>query len=470
MTSSEKMRRSENRFTSMCVTWLLVVAGTCICAVHAAETAWKAGAADVLITPTSQMWMAGYASRTKPAEGKETELHAKALAIEDASGTRLVMVTLDLIGIPRTLRKQLEVRCAQSYALPPAGLLLNASHTHSGPEFRVGRAPADDGEFNPTSQGEQYGKELEDKLFKLIGDALKNLAPARLGYTHARAGFAMNRRLPTPDGVKNSPYPDGPVDHAVPVLRVTSADGKQLRAVVFGYACHNTSLSLYAWNADYAGYAQQYVEAEHPGTVAMFMMGCGGDQNPYPRRTLEWCQQHGRALANAVETALLVAPKELSGPLHCAYDEVRLDYDTIPSREVFAARVESRDRYEAAHAKRFLARLDAGETLPSNYPCPVQAVSFGKELLLIAIGGETCVDYSLRLKRELADKAGAVWVAGYSNDVMGYIPSRRVRVEGGYEGETAMRFSTTHPGPWAPDLEEKIISKTHELVRKVAGP
>jgi len=429
---------------------------------------WKAGVATVVLTPQTNLWMAGYASRNKPADGKETELHGKALALEDEKGTRLVMVTLDLIGVPRTLRKNLEKRCGAAYKLPPEGMLLNASHTHSGPEFRVGRGPADDGEVKPTKDSEIYGQQLEEKLFKLIGEALAKLEPAKLGYTHARAGFAMNRRLPTPDGYKNSPYPDGPVDHDVPVLRVTGADGK-LRAVLFGYACHNTSLSLYQWNADYAGYAQEFVQAGHPGTVAMFMMGCGGDQNPYPRRTLDWCQQHGRALANGVETALTVAPRNVTGPLRAAYAEADLDYAKLPTREEFQKRLASKDKWEAGHAKRFLAKLDAGERLPTMYPCPVQVIRFGDDIVLVAIGGETCVDYSLRLKKELGGKGAAVWIAGYSNDVMGYIPSRRVREEGGYEAETAMRFSATHPGPWAPTLEEKIIGKVHELNRRLSA-
>lgn len=424
---------------------------------------WKAGAASVVITPEKELWMAGYAARTKPAEGKETDLYGKALALEDGRGTRFVLVTLDLIGVPQSLRKNLERRCGEAYKLPPEGLMLNASHTHSGPEFRVGRFPGDDGDTRPTREGEAYGEQLEAKLFALIGEALGRLEPARLGYTHARAGFAMNRRLPTPGGYRNSPYPDGPVDQDVPVLRV-EGEGKKLRAVVFGYACHNTSLALYKWNADYAGYAQEFVQAEHPGAVAMFVMGCGGDQNPYPRNTVETSKQHGRALANAVETALSVAPREVGGPLRSAYGEAILDYDAIPTREELQARLDSKNKVEATHAKHFLARLEAGETLPKTYPCPVQVVRFGDDLVLAAIGGETCVDYSLRLKKELAGKA-AVWVAGYSNDVMGYVPSRRVREEGGYEATEAMRYSRTHPAPWAPSLEEKIIGKVHELDR-----
>src|SRR5947207_2280013 len=64
---------------------------------------WKAGAARVKITPEKPMWMSGYSARTKPAEGTLHDLWAKALVLEDPAGQRAVLVTLDLVGIPRDL-------------------------------------------------------------------------------------------------------------------------------------------------------------------------------------------------------------------------------------------------------------------------------------------------------------------------------------------------------------------------------
>lgn len=430
-----------------------------------APAVWKAGVATAVVTPEQAMWMAGYASRTNVSQGKFNDLYAKVLALEDDRGGRVVFVTLDLIGVPRTLRKSLEVRVQKAWQLPPESLLLNASHTHSGPEFRFGRAPADDGDFKPSTLGDNYGHDLEEKLLKLIGTALETCAPARLAYSFARCGVAMNRRLPTKTGYQNSPYPGGPVDHDVPVLRVEGADGK-LRAVLFGYACHNTTLALYQFSGDYAGYAQHYFQADHPGAVALFMNGCSGDQNPYPRGTVELAQKHGRSLATAVEAALATTLKSVNGSLRSAYAEIQIDYAPAPTRDEFKARLDSKDRYEVTHAKRMLERLDKGEKLPTQYPYPVQVVQFGDAITLVALGGEVVVDFSLRLKKELAGPA--VWVAGYSNDVMAYIPSLRVMKEGGYEAGGAMRFSTTHPGPWAESTEERIVSKVHELNRKLS--
>lgn len=428
---------------------------------------WKAGSASVIITPDTDMTMAGYAARNKPSEGKAQDLFAKALAIEDAAGGRFVVVTMDLIGVPRDLRAHLEKRAADAWSLPREGLLLNASHTHCGPSFHIGNTAADD-EPATSDLGGRYGAQLEEKLFHLIGAALKDTAPARIFYSHARAGFAMNRRLPTDKGFQNSPYPDGPVDHDVPVLSVRGADGA-LRAVLFGYSCHNTTLSFYQFCGDYAGFAQEDLQADHPGVAALFLNGCSGDQNPYPRGTIEFAQRHGRALAMAVEAALTVAsPRAITGPVRATMDHVELKYSPVPTREELAEQAQSKDQYIAAHAKRVLAKLEKDGALPESYPYPVQVVHLGNELVLAALGGEVVVDYALRLKKELAGPA-AVWIAGYSNDVMGYIPSRRVREEGGYEGETAMRF-TSHPAPWAPELEEKIVAKVHDLHDRLARP
>ncbi len=434
------------------------------CTLHAAETTWKAGAAKAVITPKEPLWMAGYASRNKPAEGTAQELFAKALALEDAQGKRFVFVTLDLIGVPRTLRTALEKRVNAAHALPPEGLLINASHTHCGPEFRVANKPGIFAEFGRSELAEAYGTFLEDTVSKLIGEALAQLAPAQLSYHHARCGFAMNRRLPVENTFRNSPYPDGPVDHDVPVLRVADGAGK-LRAVLFGYACHNTTLSFYQWCGDYAGYAQEYLEAGNPGTIALFMNGCGGDQNPYPRGRIELAQYHGRTLATAVEAALTTPPKTVAGPLRAALADVAIDFAPLPPRAELEARTQGGDKYIASHARRLLDRMDRGEMLPTSYAAPVQVVQFGDSLTFVGLPGETVVDYSLRLKRELTSTP--LWVAGYCNDVMAYIPSRRVLEEGGYEGRDSMRYSTL-PGPWAPSIEERIVGQVHALLRSLA--
>jgi hypothetical protein len=379
----------------------------------------KAGVAQVIITPEGNMWMAGYAGRKKPAEGKVQDLYAKALALEDANGKRFVFVTTDLIGILPSLRTTIEAKVAAQHQLPPESILLNASHTHSGPEYRI--------RTGREQEAQEYTTFLEAHLMEVIAAALDDLRPAEVSWNRARCGFAMNRRLPTPKGYQNSPNPDGPVDHEVPALQVVSPEGEQ-RAVLFGYACHNTCLGEYEYCGDYAGFAQEYLQQHRPGFVALFLNGCSGDQNPYPRRSdvvpkvsaIELAQMHGRSLANAVEVAMQVPKRPVKGFIRSAYEIVQLEYAAEKKRE------------------------------PHAYP--VQVARFGEALTVVALGSETTVDYSIRLKKELG-QAAPVWVAGYSNDYTGYVPSLRVLKEGGYEAQAG----------WAEDVEERIVNKAHEL-------
>lgn len=443
-----------------------------VCSLAEAQQAatWKAGVARAVVTPDQPMWMAGYASRNKPSEGKVHDLYVKALALEDDHGARTVLVTSDLISVPRPIRDALEQAVNEKFDLPPAALMMNCSHTHCGPEIRTTRWSLDGLPAERLAAATAYVEFLQKQLVKVVGDALENLQPARVSFCRARCGFAMNRRTPSVTGFRNFPNPDGPVDHDVPVLRVDSPDG-QLRAIAFGYACHNTTLGFYQFCGDYAGFAQQYLEEAHPEATALFVLGCGGDQNPYPRRTLALAEQHGRTLANAVEAALETAPVPISGRIKSAYDMATVEYQTPPSREELEKQVESNNQYDRRHAERLLKQLDTEGKLRESYDCPVQVIRFGDQLTLVALPGETVVDFSLRLKAELRSNDGpAIWVAGYSNDVFAYVPSRRVLLEGGYEAGGAMRYMTTvlQPGPFMPTVEERIVGKVHELMDQLA--
>lgn len=443
----------------------IAIAATSIAPTWAADSpTWKAGAAKVVITPSEPVWMAGYSGRKGPSEGVLLDLHAKALALTDADDHRLVIVTMDLISIPQALRENVLTEAEKLHGLKPHEILLNVSHTHCGP--MVNPKTITNWGIDPVYVGKTaaYVRLLEAKISEAIGEALKNSQPAKLSYSHARCGFAMNRRLPTEGGYQNSPYPEGPVDHDVPVLRVESSDGK-LSAVLFGYACHNTTLGIQQLNGDYAGFAQRDLEAAHPEMIALFLMGCGADQNPYPRGKVEQAEQHGRTLANAVETALLPAPLPLEPKLVTSLEIVPLAFAPLPGADVLEQRAKSSNIYEAKHAAEVIELLKAHDGKTPEYEFPVQAIRIGK-LTLMAFGDETVVDYSLRTKRELGTDHGPTWVAGYSNMVRCYVPSRRVLLEGGYEAGGAMIY-TSLPGPFAEDVEERIFDSVTRQVKSL---
>ena len=271
---------------------------------------FKAGAARVSITPDRPIWLSGYANRTHPSEGVLNELWAKALAIEDDRGERVVIVTTDLIGLPRVIADEVAARVQKQHGLDRARLLLNSSHTHTGPVVWGNLETMFDMTAEQLETVKSYSRWVADELVNVTGAALGKLAPASLTFAQGKAGFAINRRQGTPEGVKLGLNPGGPVDHSVPVLKVAAQDGALL-AVLFGYACHNTTLTgeHYKISGDYAGFAQTEVEKAHPNTVALFMELCAGDQNPNPRSKEELAVEHGKSLGAEVNRVLTSDPQ-----------------------------------------------------------------------------------------------------------------------------------------------------------------
>ena len=383
------------------------------------------------------------------------DIYAKALAFRDRRGERFVLVTTDLLGLTAKVSENVAERARKKYGLGRDRLMFNSSHTHCGPVIDRMLAVAYNLDPGQWSVIDAYTRELEDKLVSVIGGALGDLRPARLSFGRSEAGFAKNRRTQF--------SPNGPVDHDVPVLRVDDPAGK-MRAVVFGYACHNTTMSgeVCQLNGDYAGFCQAELRKSHPGAEAFFVAGCGADANPYPRGSEEAARAHGAELATAVDKALGNTFQPIGGPLRASFERVSLAFAPAPSREELERRLQDKNEYVARHAREMVAILDRDGKLPADYPYPIQVWKFGKDLTWIALGGEVVVDYDLRLKKMFG--SDRLWVSGYSNDVMGYIPSLRVLKEGGYEGGGAMIYYV-RPGPWSDAVEDTIVNAVGRLVR-----
>lgn len=394
--------------------------------------------------------MAGYAARKHPATGVAQELWAKALVLDDGHGGRAAIVTMDLLRVPRIVLPRLEDELERRYGLKREQVLLNCSHNHSGPALWeddpfTALSPADN------AKSREYTEGLLDKFVALIGEALRNLAPATVSEGTGEAGFAANRRLSTPKGYQIAYNPNGPVDRRMPVVKVAASNGA-LIAVLFGYACHNTTIgpASYEINGDYAGFAQAELERAHPGAVALFLQLCAGDQDPHPRGGKEMAERHGKELAAAVEKELGGHSQRTQGAVRTAWRTARLAF-APQTREAFERQLNDPLPARARNARAMLKAYDDGKPVTS-LAYPVQAIRVGKTLTLVAIGGEPVVDYALRAKREFP----GVILAGYSNEVRSYVPSRRVLAEGGYEAEESMLYYRL-PGPYTSAVEDTIF-------------
>ena len=420
---------------------------------------WSVGIARIDITPKDSLWLAGYAARDHAAEGTLHALWAKALVFEDAQGNQGVLVTTDLLGFPKKLSDDIRDALKTTFGFEHAQIILSSSHTHSGPVLQD--ALFDVYPLNGLQKEKiaAYSRQLKYDIIRLVGLALGEAAPANLFAENGVVRFQVNRRNNDSSTLESLADLNGPNDYSVPVLGVKQ--GGELVAAAFGYACHATVLSGYEWSGDYPGFAQLELEEDFPGLTALFFAGCGADMNPLPRRKVGLAKQYGKELAAAAENVLESRNKFLTSELQTAYAEIDLFFSEPPSDEALTRLSENGNPYQRRWAQRMLAQIENGQRLEASYPYPVQVWRMGEQAL-VALGGEVVVDYAIQLKRIFGQD---IFVIGYANDVMGYIPSTRVLREGGYEGLTS-QIVYGLPGAWAADIETRIMSAAIELAKQ----
>lgn len=418
------------------------------------------------ITPDYPVRLSGYGSRTAEYEKVAQRLHANALVMQWQDDKPAVIVSVDNCGVPAVVRSEVLKRLAAAgRVVADERLALHSTHTHSAPML-TGVLPFLFGADLPADQVQRIARYTEDltaHIVSIIVKAWDKMEPARLEWSVGKVYFAFNRRLKTDKGFQNMQNFSGPTDRALPVLCVRSADGKKLIATHASYACHCTTLGMNEIHGDWAGLAHEELELRFPESVCLIAIGCGADQNPYPRNESRFAVDHGVTIAKEIVRLINNPMLPLSGPLSCVHKEVMLPFDKLPTQEEWKAKASASNKWTAYHARKHLEMIERGEKIPPALPYDIQVWNYGSTLLTINLPGEVVVDYSLRFKREF-DPA-RTWVNGYTNDVPCYIPSQRVWEEGGYEAGGAMIYYG-RPNRFAPGIENIIAATVKQLVPK----
>ncbi len=433
---------------------------------QAATGTWKVGLATTKITPKKHMWLNGYGHRNKPSQGKLHDLWVKVIALEDANGKTAVVLGADLLGFPKGIYDSLCKKIEDKTGIGRGDLMLTVSHTHTGPLLVDALPDLFALDALQKKLVEDYTDELQTAIVDTIAEAMADRKSATIWTGQGTTDFAVNRRNNRESQVpairKKGGTLKGPFDHDVPVLAVRSPQGKLL-AVFCGYACHSTTLSYYKWSGDYSGFTQIALEKNHPGAQAMFFIACGADQNPLPRRSEELCEKYGDMLTKAVEEVLAKPMRPISPQLKTSYEQISLEYGDQPTEAELEPKAKA-NNYIGRWSKRLLGILKAGKKLPKTYEgYPLQAWKLGDDQLWITLGGEVVVDYALSYKGKYGKNT---WVMGYANDCMSYIPSQRVRKEGGYEAGAFTVYGLP-TNTWAPGIEAKINDCVARLVKRV---
>jgi putative membrane-bound dehydrogenase-like protein len=454
----------------------------------AAGQDFKAGFSKVDITPAEPVRLSGYASRDKPMDGVDVPLFVRGVAIQHGDGPPHLLLGVESIGFSGPFSKAVFEAMPEPVRSDRALFVMSSTHSHTAPHVATALSnlfftPQRPDEVAAT---ERYTALLQAKCIEAGKAALADLKPAKLTVSEGTVGFAKNRRR-IQSGVWQGfdEVPGGPVDHAVPLIRITDPATGKSRGLVFNYACHCTTFggTYNRLNGDWAGYAMANLEAAEPGIVAVCTIGCGADANPMREGPMQFeiSNQQGKALSEEVARlakeegrAITAAPKATFG-----YAGLPIDRPTIPELE---KKLKDANHAIRSHAEYLIATHQRMGRLPETYPMPIQAWRFGDQFTMVFLGGEVVVDYALRIKQELgaptkfqrADlKAPAeplpktqapIWITAYANDVFGYVASERVRSEGGYEVDTSMIYYL-QPGRWSTGTEEVVMRRLHELLR-----
>jgi neutral/alkaline ceramidase-like enzyme len=409
----------------------------------------EAGVAGVDITPVPGVGMYGFANRKGGATGVLDPLMVRVLVLE-AGEKRLALVALDLGEPPagewiNRLREKAARTSGISY------VLVAATHTHSGPHIR---------DEYPPKQAPDWESPALEKVAQSIDDAHRRRGEARIGFGYGNVLIGHNRLRPEPDGSvtwferDNTMVPTSPVDPTVAVLRVDDAAGKPL-AILVNYACHPVVFGSdnLQYSADYPGVALRTVERELGGEpLAMFLQGGDGDINPYYAvhpldqdavRMRDWTGERLGQEAARVARSVRTEPAR-DATLDWSEDTLDLDWRwNVPKL---------RDAVRQSWGPEAAAEIErrAAEGLHA----PVATVLIDRRIALMTVPGEPFVEHQIDW-RNRCPVHDSLFV-GYTNGSLGYFPSIRAAVLGGYGAANSATYVQ-------PDAGARIVN--HAIVR-----
>jgi hypothetical protein len=386
------------------------------------------GTGSGIFTPPAGTLMAGFGHRDHGAEGVLDDLEFRLFLLKHGDGA-VCIISADHIGFGAAFTAQLRQDLHEITGINPAKVLLCASHTHCGPQM-LGHLPKAGGPLNESVQAD-----LREKIKAAAGQANQSLISVRMSWGESSlSGFAINRRRKTPEGFVNAPNPFGRRDDAVTAIQFNDAKDNTLRAVLFSYTCHPTTLGGYLFSGDYPGAARRALEHK-TGAIAGFLPGCFGDVRPNCTVTGNGrfragnptdIEDFGAALANAVMDASK-STFPLTPQLDGVCDEVELPL-------------------QAEGDSRAL---------------PLQRLDLAKDFSIMAMGGEVCVDYGHFIKG--LSNTRRLLPLGYSNDVIAYIPTVQILEEGGYEAESSCPLFGL-PSPFQPAIENLLKDAVKKML------
>ena len=412
------------------------------------------GTARVDITPNTTVWLSGFASRNHAPETSATitPLYARALSIQQRKSHPFVIVSLDVIGFDRDVSDRIYALAWELFHIPRERLRLCATHTHSGPVIGSNLYPLVPSDSTEDRKISDYAKALISLTISAINQSLAKPIPATIRYGTGLAKLAVNRaQIPE----RRFQGERGVTNDNVPVLWFVADE--RVIAGIWGYSAHATVLTQsYTYSPDYPGIVNANLESDK--SVWMYMPGCGGDQNIYPRGTVEYLNRHGQILSKAIRKVMNDGGRVVSANIQARRTVVQLPFAVRYTAGELRERRRSDDRVTARAANGLLEQIQGDGKTPSHFDYPIGMWRLG-HLKIAFLGGEPTVGYCSLLK-----EIGVTWVVGYCEHVMGYVGTKQVIQLGGREGGERAAWYYGLPAAWKEDIERIIVVATRHLL------
>jgi neutral ceramidase len=434
----------------------------------------RAGWASCDITPPLGLPMGGRGPRFAAGTEVLTPLQAGVVVLEDSENNRVVLVSIDVISTDPSQINKLCVDIGSAVGASPDAVLVNTSHTHSGPMLSYERYAT----LRPKlPELEAYERELDGKLLRLAIEAAENLHPVQVQWRDGSTNIGINRRLKSPEGeIRMGPNPDGFYHRHLWTLDLQSTEDPKQRCVLFSHGCHPVIVYGFNWTAissEWPGRCREILKSELGENVHFqFLQGLAGNIRPrvladlenrkFRTATPQDVEDTAQELARDVQTTLAQDGHALVLQIGAAKSDFLAQRQAPPPREYWAETENAEDELTREMSSYWLTRYGDDAVAPYQWqPWPLGLVRFAPGFSLVHIAGEPLCEWHAIFEAALPGQK--LVSCGYTDAAAGYLPTDALISEGGYEVTGSAKFSKTGPGALMPGLDNAVIQSLRRL-------
>ena len=376
----------------------------------------------------------------------------------NSDGHFIVILSYDLLFHSRDLYDFVYNHVKSFAVVNMSDILINYTHNHNAPSVRG---------YNDFSSSDEYEELLKSKTISVINEAFSNMKSGYLEYGVIPGNWNINRRLPTNDGIKLAPNPDGPSDKNMYVIKFLSSD-HSLKGLIINYACHPVHYpDTLGLTSEYPGFLCRSIEKDIPGCMPVFIQGAGADTRPlgtvdndrFVHRSFEYIE----SMADSMKEVLV---KSLNTN---AYKPVIPNFNSVS----FSVEIPTDDEgceffYDnslndtiSAHLRRNADYMYRNyDSISNSFTLQCGLIKLSNNLVIAHMGGEPVCQVKFLLEKVLLEFN--VIFAGYT-DACSYIVIDSMIAEDGYEVQCFLEYM--HKGRIKKGIDKILISAFKEAIK-----